>query len=167
MDINNPFYLEILRTLNENDVKYILVGGLAVGYYGYARYTGDMDLWVQPTKDNMDRLYYCLSALGYPNETITYIKENRDLENPTPIRLKDDEEILKVDLMTNTFQKLFTWEECYSMRKMFKIEDIEIPVIHINQLISIKENTNRLDNSLKDLVDANELKKIRDLGKSD
>jgi hypothetical protein len=43
------------------------------------------------------------------------------------------------------------------------LKDYKVPVVHINHLISMKENTKRLDNSMKDLVDAEELTKIRDL----
>jgi hypothetical protein len=43
------------------------------------------------------------------------------------------------------------------------LEKISIPVVHINHLIDMKENTKRLDNSMKDLADAAELRKIREL----
>jgi len=43
------------------------------------------------------------------------------------------------------------------------LEKVRVPVVHINHLISMKENTKRLDNSMKDLADAQELKKIREL----
>jgi hypothetical protein len=37
------FYKEVLESLTTNKVEYLLVGGLAVGFHGYARFTGDMD----------------------------------------------------------------------------------------------------------------------------
>lgn len=47
MDIELPFdFKEFLRLLNGNGVKYLLIGGYAVGYHGYPRATNDMDVWV-------------------------------------------------------------------------------------------------------------------------
>jgi len=167
MDINNPFYIEILEALNSHDVKFVLVGGLAVSYHGYARYTGDMDLWIKPDKKNMENLYTTLIDLGYPSDIVNNIKNNRELENPTPIKLKDDYNRLKVDLMTNTFQKEFTWQQCFDEAEVAKIDHVEIRIVHINQLIKMKENSHRLENSMKDLVDAQELKKIKELKTKD
>ena len=45
MDIELPFdFKEFLKLLNENGVKYLLIGGYAVGYHGYSRATNDMDV---------------------------------------------------------------------------------------------------------------------------
>ena len=39
-------FKEFIRLLNENDVKYLVIGGFAVAYHGYPRYTKDIDFWV-------------------------------------------------------------------------------------------------------------------------
>ncbi|MEO9965208.1 MAG: nucleotidyltransferase [Reichenbachiella sp.] len=160
MDINNPYYLEVLKSLNSCKVEYILVGGLAVGLHGYSRYTGDMDLWVNPTKVNINRLYRALLEMGYDKSVVESIQTTRDIENPTPIRLIEDDGVFKVDLMTHTFQKIYSFEECRNSAQMYESDGVSIPVVHINHLIKMKENTKRLDDNLKDLVDAQELKKI-------
>ncbi len=41
-----PDFREFLQLLNENQVEYLLVGGYAVGYYGYPRAMVDMDIWI-------------------------------------------------------------------------------------------------------------------------
>jgi len=51
-----PGLLEFLRLLNSHEVEYLLVGGYAVGIYGYPRSTGDMDVWVGRTPENATRL---------------------------------------------------------------------------------------------------------------
>lgn len=160
MDINNPYYLEVLNELNESQVEFILVGGLAVALNGYSRYTGDMDLWINPTQPNISNLYKSLLKMGYDNADIASIKKQRDIENPTPIRLIEDDGVFKIDLMTNTFQEIYTWKECREKSNLYISEGVEIPVVHISHLIKMKENTKRLDDNLKDLVDAAELKKI-------
>lgn len=53
--LSHPFYVEILRALNLADVKFVLVGSLAVSYYGDSRYTGDMDLWINPEPGHMEK----------------------------------------------------------------------------------------------------------------
>ena len=161
MDINDPFYYQIAKALNIHKVEYILVGGLAVAYYGYHRYTGDMDLWVKATDANLERLYAALvDELKYDRAAVDSIQKTREIENPIPIRLFSDDLSVYVDLMTNTFQKLVSWDECEKNANIIKLNDIQFPVVHINHLIQMKENTKRLDNSMKDLVDAEELKKI-------
>jgi len=48
-------FKEFLRLLDETGVKYLIVGGYAVGYHGYPRSTGDMDVWVESTEENAER----------------------------------------------------------------------------------------------------------------
>src|SRR5262249_9398884 len=40
------FYRAFLRELHERAIRYLLVGGYAVRYYGYARKTRDLDIWI-------------------------------------------------------------------------------------------------------------------------
>ena len=51
-----PDFSEFLRLLDEYQVEYLLVGGYAVGYYGYPRATGDIDLWIATHPDNAERV---------------------------------------------------------------------------------------------------------------
>ena len=162
MDINNSYYVQVLKELNSFEVEYVLIGGIAVGIHGYPRYTADMDIWLNPNAHNLAKLFDCLQSLGYSAEDIIEIKNNRDILDPTPIRLYDDDEVFKIDLMTNSLQKAISWQECADNALHYFSDEIKIPVIHINQLILMKETSGRLDNNLKDLVDADKLKKIRD-----
>ena len=47
-----PDFKEFFQLLNSEKVEYLLVGGHAVGYYGYPRATGDLDIWVAVTAAN-------------------------------------------------------------------------------------------------------------------
>lgn len=51
-NIFNQDFREFLNALNNNKVKYLLVGGYSVILHGYSRTTGDMDIWVDRTKEN-------------------------------------------------------------------------------------------------------------------
>ena len=41
-----PDFKDFLKLLNSKQVEYLLIGGYAVGYYGYARATADIDIWI-------------------------------------------------------------------------------------------------------------------------
>ena len=56
----SPDTLELLRLLERHDVRYLVVGGQAVIYYGYPRLTGDIDLFFDRKPDNAGRLYEAL-----------------------------------------------------------------------------------------------------------
>jgi predicted nucleotidyltransferase len=62
----SPHYKELLRTLNEFEVKYLIVGGYAVMKYTEPRYTKDLDVWVNNSPQNSVRLYRALARFGAP-----------------------------------------------------------------------------------------------------
>jgi hypothetical protein len=55
---------EILRTLLEHDVDFVVIGGLAVGAHGYTRATKDVDVVPAPERENRRRMYEALVELG-------------------------------------------------------------------------------------------------------
>ena len=56
LNIFNADFKEYIETLNKYQVKYMLVGGLAVNIYGYRRSTGDMDIFVKADSENHIKL---------------------------------------------------------------------------------------------------------------
>ncbi len=53
--IINEDFKEFIKLLNANGVKYLLVGGYAVAFHGYPRYTKDLDFWLWIEKDNAEK----------------------------------------------------------------------------------------------------------------
>jgi hypothetical protein len=51
----HPDFKDFLRLLNSHGVEYLLVGGYAVGYHGYPRATGDMNIWIAVSKPNAQK----------------------------------------------------------------------------------------------------------------
>lgn len=49
-------FREFIQLLNENEVKYLVIGGYAVAFHGYPRYTKDLDFWIWANPDNADRV---------------------------------------------------------------------------------------------------------------
>jgi hypothetical protein len=62
----NSDLIELLQSLKKYRVRYLIVGGQAVIAYAEPRYTKDLDLWVEPTKENAKRLVKSLQAFGAP-----------------------------------------------------------------------------------------------------
>jgi len=62
----SPHYKELLHTLNEFEVEYLIVGGYAVMKYTEPRYTKDLDVWVHNSPRNSIRLYHALAGFGAP-----------------------------------------------------------------------------------------------------
>src|SRR3982751_3306467 len=60
-----PDFREFLQLLNSHNVRYLLIGGYAVGYYGYPRATADMDIWVATDVDNVGKALAALAEFGF------------------------------------------------------------------------------------------------------
>lgn len=65
-NIFNTDFREFITALNENQVRYLLVGGFSVILHGYPRTTGDMDIWVDRSNDNYLRLKKAFLQFGMP-----------------------------------------------------------------------------------------------------
>lgn len=55
-DLFNEDFQDFIEALNKAEVEYILVGGYAVILHGYVRSTADMDVWVNKTSANYQKL---------------------------------------------------------------------------------------------------------------
>ena len=58
---------DFLRLLAAHEVKYLIVGGEAVIYYGFARLTGDVDFFYESTRKNTVKLYRSLEEFWEGN----------------------------------------------------------------------------------------------------
>ncbi len=65
----NPHYKELLQVLSEFEVRYLIVGGYAIMKYTEPRYTKDLDLWVENSAENSQRLFEALKKFGAPLES--------------------------------------------------------------------------------------------------
>ena len=62
-----PDFQDSIMSLNEQEVKYLLIGGYAVMIHGYHRTTGDIDIWVEQTPDNYKRLVMAFLHFRMPS----------------------------------------------------------------------------------------------------
>ena len=62
----NRDFLDVLSSFNAERVEYMVVGAYALAAHGLPRATGDIDLWVRPTRDNAQRVERALITFGAP-----------------------------------------------------------------------------------------------------
>lgn len=58
-------FKDFLKLLSSNDVHYLLIGGYAVGYYGYPRATHDMDIWIAVDPTNAEKMVDVMTGFGF------------------------------------------------------------------------------------------------------
>jgi len=56
--------IELLSLLNFHDVRYLVIGAHALGLHGHIRATKDIDLWVERTRSNAEKLAEALREFG-------------------------------------------------------------------------------------------------------
>ena len=64
MSVSKDFE-ELFALLNAQGVKGLIVGGYAVTYHARPRYTKDIDIWIEPTRKNIERLLQALDEFGF------------------------------------------------------------------------------------------------------
>ncbi len=65
-----PDFEELFRLLEDHHVDYMIVGGYAVAYHGYPRFTKDIDVFFRLTGENAERLRLALTAFGFRDEEL-------------------------------------------------------------------------------------------------
>lgn len=152
MDLLDDEILDLWRTLQKYNTKYILVGGFATNLHGFNRVTADMDLWIKDSPDNRKALRKVFKDLGLGD--FESIESTQFVPGFTSILLRSGFEI---DIMTSLkgFEQI-KFDECYEAAPTAFIEDIPIKFLHLKQLIEAKKAAGRP----KDLIDVQELEKI-------
>lgn len=91
----NRHFREFLSLLAKHGVKHLIVGGYAVGYHGFPRYTGDLDVFVAISPENARRLLQVFADFGFPD---LGLEENDFLEAETVIEI--GREPMKIQILT-------------------------------------------------------------------
>jgi len=66
-----PDFEEFLRLLETHKVEYVIVGGYAIAYHGYPRFTKNLDIFYNDTESNIQNIRKLLVEFGFPEEKIT------------------------------------------------------------------------------------------------
>jgi hypothetical protein len=148
MSFEKDFY-DFIRLLNSNNVKYVLVGGLAVVIHGHFRTTKDMDIFYERSTENSENVLKSINEFG-----LKYLKLSVEDLMDTNGFIKLGNAPVRIDLFCELpgvdFETVF--KNCVE----YVDENVTMNVIHINHLIQNKIAVGRL----QDLDDVNKLRKI-------
>ena len=139
-------FKEFLKLLNTHGVEYLLVGGYAVNFYGYPRYTGDIDFFVATHEKNAEKLVQALKEFGFDVPELSV-----DLFLDASRMTRFGREPVKIEILNSISGIEF--EEAYSNHKLVNIDGIEIPLISLADLRKNKSASGRY----KDLDDLENL----------
>jgi hypothetical protein len=153
MDMLDDELLRFWTALNENNVRYIMVGGFATRFHGFNRSTDDLDMWLEDTLENRKALRRAFNQLGYgdfqPLETLPLLPGVVDFMIGGGIHLDILGQMKGLEQLS--------FEDCLNMSSNAELEGTNVPFLHINHLIANKKIVNRP----KDQIDVIELEKIR------
>jgi predicted nucleotidyltransferase len=140
-------FKEFLKLLNSKNVEYLVVGGYAVGFYGYPRATGDMDIWIAVNETNAHRVFEIVKDFGF---NIPGLTESLFEQKDKVIRMGNPP--LRIEILTSISG--IDFEKSYQNRKIEQIEGIPVNFIGFQDLIKNKKASGRH----KDLDDVEHLK---------
>ena len=158
-------YEEILRAFQEQKVKYVVVGGIAVNLLGYLRSTADIDILLEMSDSNLKKVVTILKKEGYRVKQpvdpmgIANAEIRRDWihnKHMKAFNFYKEDELKEVDII---IESPVSFEEAKKDTLRIKIGDMMLPVISIDNLIKMKKNTGRS----VDKFDIEELKRIKRL----
>ncbi|MCT7953055.1 hypothetical protein NG798_24975 [Ancylothrix sp. C2] len=142
----NPDFKEFIQLLNENQIKYLVIGGYAVAIHGHPRYTKDIDIWVEMSSENASKLMTALDQFGFGSLGLCA----QDFQTP--------DQIIQLGYPPNRIDLITTpdgidFETCYSSKKEIVIDNIPVKFIDIENLKKNKKASGRL----QDLADLESL----------
>jgi hypothetical protein len=138
--------------LADANVKFVLVGGLAVTLQGYVRFTEDVDMLIDPNRDNIERLLSALEHYGEGFARELAVDDFTDEEGA--IRIVEEVERCQLDLFTRMSGR--TYDEVVQDADSFMLSGRQILFASKSALIGWKERSVRE----KDRLDALALREL-------
>lgn len=142
----NQDFREFLQSLNDNGVRYLVIGGYAVALHGYPRYTKDIDIWIETSPENAARMVKALEQFGFASLGL----QEADFLVPQQI-VQLGYPPSRIDLISTPAGVDFAG--CYASRVEVEIEGVTVHFIDLENLRRNKRATGRL----QDLADLEHL----------
>lgn len=161
------FYEEILKAFQKKKVKYVLVGGVAVNLHGSMRSTADLDILVEMSDDNLEKIVKILKKQGYhakqPVDPMKIAdKKVRDYwiksKHIKAFSFYKDGGLKELDIIIDS---PVSFEEARESAVNIKVENLTLRVVSVDKLIKMKSKTGRS----VDKLDIEELKIIKKMRK--
>jgi predicted nucleotidyltransferase len=129
-------FKEFLQLLNSERIEYLLVGGYAVGFHGYPRPTGDLDVWVAMEPATATTLVAALTKFGFGSAGAT-----KELFLTPDRVVRMGEPPVRIELLTSISGVNFS--ECYGRRVTATLDGVSVTVISKQDLIANKKAAGR------------------------
>jgi predicted nucleotidyltransferase len=132
----NQDFREFIQSLNDNHVRYLVVGGYAVAFHGHPRYTKDIDLWIEMSQDNAAHLIQALQDFGFGSlglKPADFLVPDQIIQLGYPPS--------RVDLLTTLPGVDF--ENCYLSRVKVDLDGIGVNFIDLENLKKNKKASGR------------------------
>jgi predicted nucleotidyltransferase len=127
---------EFAASLAGRDVRYVVVGGYAVAYHGYPRYTGDIDFLVEASEENAARLVEALGDFGFGSLGLTvadFVSEGFVIQLGFPPN--------RIDLLTSV--EGVTFEDAWAARERCEVDGVPLWMISLDHLLAAKRAAGR------------------------
>jgi len=150
-----PHFRELIQALNNNNVEYMLIGGYAMGAYGHIRATSDLDIFINATENNADRLIQACIEYGIEQESLQkemfLVPKMIGIGQP-PLRI----EILK-------HLDVIDFDLAYQRIMKRDVDGVEIKVISLEDLTVLKKAAIIDRGASRDSEDLDYLNKLKQL----
>lgn len=93
-----PTFEKLLVLLADGQIEFVIVGGVAVTLHGYVRLTEDVDILIEPSAENVERLLATLSSYGEGFARELSVADFTDEEGA--IRIVEEVEMSQIDIFT-------------------------------------------------------------------
>ena len=143
----NRDFAEMLDALSAAGADFLIVGAHALAAHGRPRATGDLDLWVRPTRENAPRVWRALETFGAPLTDLT----QDDLATPGVV-FQIGLAPARIDILTALTGLEF--DDAWAHRVMFDVEGSTLPFLSREDLIRNKAALGRP----RDLADIDDLR---------
>jgi len=131
-----PDFKEFLNLLKSKNIRYLLIGGYAVGYHGYPRATNDMDIWIAIDPKTAEQMVLALKDFGFD---IPQLSKKLFLKKNSIVRIGIAP--MRIEIFTTISGVNF--EDCFQQKIVDEIDGIEVNIISLKQLKLNKQASGR------------------------
>ena len=143
----NQDFKEFIQLLNDNQVNYLVIGGYAVAVHGHPRYTKDIDIWIEISEENSQKIITALTEFGFGSLGLTA----QDFQEPHQI-IQLGYPPNRIDLITSPDG--IDFQTCYASKIEVILNDITVKFIDLDNLKKNKLASGRF----QDLADLENLR---------
>lgn len=154
--------IDLYRSFQQHNVRYLLCGGLAINMYGIPRSTADMDIILDLTEDNLQQFLKSIEAFGYQSSIPISVLQLAD-ETLRQSLLKAG--LVTISFLSSILQMItldvlvdvpFSFQDLWKKRTERKSGDTTLQLVGVEDLVALKEISNRQ----QDRLDIESLKRI-------